>query len=65
MKPFQENDHVYYFKKEGDTFVTVPSMVLKVYPKTLKIKGDFPFGDKVVRVKKQNCELQNNNLSSL
>lgn len=62
MKAFQENDHVYYFKKEGDTFFTVPSVVLKVYPKTLKIKGDFPLGQKVVRVKKQNCQLQTNSL---
>lgn len=62
MMAFKENDFVYYFIKEGDTFLTVPSVVLKVYPKTLKIKGDFPLGEKVVRVKKQNCELQTNSL---
>ena len=54
----KKGDYVYYHKKVDNTSETVPAIVLKVNLKTLRINGNFNEGDKIVNVKKENCELQ-------
>ena len=55
---FKTGDYVYYFRKVDMTFETVPSKVLQVNNKTLKIEANFNEGTRNVRVSKTKCELQ-------
>jgi len=54
-KEFTIGDYVYYRTKNGDT---VPAKVVKTFPKTVTISGNFIDGDKTVRVSKSKVELQ-------
>jgi hypothetical protein len=52
-------DYVYYSMRiDNYTYQTVPAVILRVNKKTLKIKGDFIEGDRIVNVSKKKCELQ-------
>ena len=57
---FKAEDAVYYYRKVDNTFDTIPATILKVNPKTLLIRANFPEVEKpkVVRVSKASCEKQ-------
>ena len=51
----KQGDYIYYNSQQGDT---IPAIILEVYANRVKIKGNFPEGDRIVYVKKSNCRLQ-------
>ena len=55
---FKVGDHVHFFRSVFNSIEMVPSLVLRVHKKRIRIRANFPEGDRAVWVSPKNCKLQ-------